>query len=278
MTEGPAFTRGAPPPPDATAEAAASDVWHSPGFAAMLRVDLPVLGFSDRILYRTFAALASLQIRTIHGLANVAADRDPFILVSNHTIMRESVLMPTLLMALRGGRTIHFLADWNFRPIPGIGLLLRRGRVITVIQKDSRWPFNIFRRFYENPVPAMERARAALDAGASIGIFPEGNLNRSPVTLRPGRNGAARLSLETGVPVVPMGIRFPNADPSRPVGEGESMEIHIGAPLVPERNAAPPLSAVRARHATIMSEIARLSGKAWPKPATAGAPADKSEG
>jgi 1-acyl-sn-glycerol-3-phosphate acyltransferase len=92
-------------------------------------------------------------------------------------------------------------------------------------------------------------------SGASVGIFPEGKVNRDPHVLLRGRLGAARLSLETGVPVVPAGLR-PVSTPAGP------MSIEIGAPLTPPSMAAGvDGDDVRAWHAQIMSAIAVLSGK-----------------
>ncbi len=46
------------------------------------------------------------------------------------------------------------------------------------------------------------------------------------------------------------------------------MELHIGAPLLPPGPAAEPAStaAVTAWHAVVMTDIARLSSKAWTAP------------
>jgi hypothetical protein len=42
------------------------------------------------------------------------------------------------------------------------------------------------------------------------------------------------------------------------------MEIHVGPPLYPPATATPaPLAEVRLWHATLMTEIANLSGKSW---------------
>ena len=243
------------------------DVWHPPGFAAMMRADVSALDRpSDRFVCHLLSAIAGWQVKAIHGLEHVGPDRDPFILAFNHTTMREWALVPVLLIGLRGGRFIHFIADWNFQVVPGIGFIMRRGRVITVTHKDS-WPkfLNRLKRFYADGRSARQQAADYLARGASIGIFPEGNVNRDPKVLLPGRTGAARLSLETGAPVVPAGIRFPNADPDKPIGENQAMEVHIGPPLrPPAATPAPPAADVRAWHLTIMSEIARLSAKSLP--------------
>jgi 1-acyl-sn-glycerol-3-phosphate acyltransferase len=113
-------------------------------------------------------------------------------------------------------------------------------------------------------VPAWERARTQLAHGRSIGVFPEGTVNRHPHRLLPGRRGAARLSLETGTPIVPVGIRYPRAQAGRPIGDDAAMIVEIGAPLWPqEPMPMAPLDDVRAWHAVMMREIARLSGRDW---------------
>jgi 1-acyl-sn-glycerol-3-phosphate acyltransferase len=124
---------------------------------------------------------------------------------------------------------------------------------------------NVLRSLYRGPVPPHEGARRYLTSGRSIGIFPEGQVNRDPDRLLRGRRGAARLSLETGAPVVPMGIRFPGLEPGQRIQDHAAMELWIGGPLVPPAPAhqPAPLAMVTDWHAAIMSEIARLSGKRW---------------
>jgi 1-acyl-sn-glycerol-3-phosphate acyltransferase len=205
-------------------------------------------------------------VLALHGLLHVRPELDPFILALNHTTRSEALLVPALITVYRGGRLIHFVADWNFRLIPGVGMMYRRGGAITVTAKPARprW-LNALRPLYQHSLSALDRARLCLAQGRSIGIFPEGTVNRDPRRLLAGRRGSALLSLQTGAPVVPVGIRFPHAPPERPIRDREPMEVHVGAPLRP-----PPLTgsrlgaaALRNWHAAIMSEIARLSGKSW---------------
>jgi 1-acyl-sn-glycerol-3-phosphate acyltransferase len=234
-----------------------------------MRWPLPVLGTLDRWLLRATALLARRQVIAVRGLEHVRAEADPFILALNHSTRREAILVPALLVLLRGGRRIHFLADWNFRLIPGVDLLYRRAGAISVMRKSARPRLlNVLKPLFADPLPALARARALLAGGRSVGVFPEGTVNRDPQHLRTGRLGAARLSLETGVPIVPAGIRFPTADPARAIPEDAPLEIRIGARLMPPRAPASegePASAaaLRAWHATVMTEIGRLSGKAW---------------
>jgi 1-acyl-sn-glycerol-3-phosphate acyltransferase len=244
--------------------------WNQPGPIEILRWPLPDQGFGHRLLIRGFALMARRQMLALRGIEHVLPDRDPFILAANHSTRLEAVSLPSLLFLRRGGRLIHFLADWNFRLIPGIGLLYRHSQAVTVTRKPARpRVLNALKPLYRQRVAALEQARALLQRGGSIGLFPEGTVNRDAGRLLPGRRGAARLSLETGVPVVPVGIRFPQVAPGRAIPDGAVMDVQIGAPLAPPRCASPPapLAQVRAFHATIMREIGRLSGKAWEPPA-----------
>jgi 1-acyl-sn-glycerol-3-phosphate acyltransferase len=133
------------------------------------------------------------------------------------------------------------------------------------MRKSARPGFlNLFKPLYRHPLPALEQARALLLSGRSVGIYPEGTVNRDPSRLLAGRGGAARLSLETGAPIVPVGIRFPGVASGAPISDRAAMDVRIGAPLRPPHS---PLRAtpreVRAWHAVVMREISRLSGKAW---------------
>jgi 1-acyl-sn-glycerol-3-phosphate acyltransferase len=242
---------------------------HFPAAGDILGHPLPHLNLGDRLLLRGLALIARRQIVAVHGLQHVRAAADPFILAANHNTCCESLLVPAALFLHRGGRLMHFLADWNFRLIPGVGYIYSRAQVVTVTRKPARPRFlNILKPLYNGPVPPLERARRHLSAGRSIGIFPEGQVNRDPDQLLRGRRGAARLSLETGVPIVPMGIRFPGLEPGRRIRDSAAMELCIGAPLVPPTPASEPasLDMVTHWHAAIMREIARLSGKQWTAP------------
>jgi 1-acyl-sn-glycerol-3-phosphate acyltransferase len=243
-------------------------IWRAPAAAEILGCALPHLGLGDRLLLRALALLARYHVLSIHGLQHIRAAGDPFILAANHGTRRESLLVPALLFLHRGGRRVHFLADWNFRLIPGVGLIYSRAQVVTVLRKSARPRFlNALKPLYECSLRPFEQARAHLVAGRSIGIFPEGAVNRDPGRLLRGRRGAARLSLETGTPVVPMGIRFPHVERGAPIPSHAAMELHIGPPLRPAGppRAEAPLAAVTEWHATIMRAISCHSGKEWPR-------------
>ena len=57
----------------------------------------------------------------------------------------------------------------------------------------------------EKSASALDTAAEVLRRGELFGIFPEGTRSRH-CTLHKGRTGAARLALEVGCPIYPVGI------------------------------------------------------------------------
>lgn len=256
--------------------------WQSLGLGDLWRWPLGALASPfDRAILRTAAALARRQVRAIEHWERVLPMRDPFILVANHGSRRETVYLTAALMLARAGRPVHFLADWNFRLIPGIGYLYAGTGAITVTRKDARprW-LNRLKPRFSCETPALEQARVRLLAGGSVGLFPEGTVNRNPRRLLRGRFGAARLSLETGVSVLPVGIRFIGGLDGRARSDsGLPMTIHFGTPLTPPSGAiegvasAASIASVRAWHAEMMTAVASLCGKTWSAAASSEPPA-----
>lgn len=218
---------------------------------------------SDRLLCRLVVAVARRQITSIFGLENIACDRDPFIAVCNHNHRLDAVVVPTTLIFFRDGKKVHFIADWPILTIPGAGLLLRRGGAIVSPHKRAKLAAaNRFKAQLTRNAAPLEQATAHLEAGRSVGVFPEGIMNRNPNRLLKANHGAALLSLRTGVPVVPIGIRFPNHDPDCAINDLARMSVHIGAPMTPPQSTTDSsIEDVRHWHDTVMLAISRLSGK-----------------
>ena len=251
--------------------AASEQVWQPPALGELLRWGLPAQSTLDAWVVRSLALLARQQVLTVGGLDHIRTVHDPFIVAINHSTRTESLLVPALMVLYRGGRLIHFFADWNFRLIPGIGLIYRRAQTITVTRKSAKPAFlNVLKPLYMRPPGALNGARLYLEGGHSVGIFPEGTVNRDPDRLLPGHRGAAYLSIATGVPVVPVGIRFPGIDGR--IGDHARMEVEIGAALAPPplRGRRPTRDDLIGWHATLMGEISRLAGKAWSSNITMG--------
>jgi 1-acyl-sn-glycerol-3-phosphate acyltransferase len=239
-------------------------------WSEVLRHDLPGLADSppsDRAICRVGAWLAGHHTVSVDGLEHIDPRHDPVIVALNHNQKLEAVLVPLLLIYLRGGARIRFLSDWMYQLIPVVGWVIRRGYPITVTNKPARprW-LNRFKHRYQQPGTALERAQQALESGESVGIFPEGRINRDRLRLLQGHSGAAALSLATGRPIVPIGIRFPELVVDRKIGDFDRIALRLGQPLWPSRRAGDrrsELDDLAACHRAVMGEIARLSGKSW---------------
>jgi 1-acyl-sn-glycerol-3-phosphate acyltransferase len=114
---------------------------------------------------------------------------------------------------------------------------------------------------------ALEAAGAVLRRGELFGIFPEGTRSRDG-RLHKGRTGAARLAVEVGAPIYPVGIvgtdRIQPPDAKLPK-LGGSCSITIGRPINPARYAAMPERhrALRAMTDEVMFEIREFTGQEY---------------
>lgn len=129
----------------------------------------------------------------------------------------------------------HFLYDHDHPPfflakhgvfrIPVVGRMIAAAEQIPVHRGSG------------DVVEVYRSARAAIADGKAVGVYPEGTLTRHP-DLWPmrGKTGAARISLETGCPVVPVAqwgpqeilrpyARWPHLLPRK------TMHVRAGAPV-----------------------------------------------
>jgi 1-acyl-sn-glycerol-3-phosphate acyltransferase len=114
----------------------------------------------------------------------------PAIVVCNHISYLDPI--GNAYAIVRAGRRPRFLAKEDLFQIPVVGSALKGAHQIPVDRgSDGRAP--------------LLAARAALDAGEIVVIYPEGTVTTNPDFLpMRGRTGAVRLSLASGVPITPM--------------------------------------------------------------------------
>ena len=250
------------PTADISARLPLREIWRQP---LPFQGDVP----ATRGLCRLMTWTSRRFVSEIRGLAHIDPSRDPFVLALNHSQRLEAVLIPSRLIYHRRGKGLHFLADWPFMLVPFVALLYRRSGVIVVTAKRARpaW-LNVFKPLFRHPTRAYDRALAHLRAGASVGVFPEGTINRNPRELLRGATGAARLALDAGVPVVPAGIRFPDHTEAARIPDGARMCLDIGPPIhPPSLDRRPARSEIDSFHERLMRAIAERCGKRWQKSA-----------
>jgi 1-acyl-sn-glycerol-3-phosphate acyltransferase len=114
-----------------------------------------------------------------------------FIAVSNHVTYADPLTLAHFLY--NSGYAPHYLAKSGLFDVPIIGTILRKTDQIPVHRGTVR------------AKDAVDTVMKVLRAGDEIAIFPEGTLTRDP-DLWPmmARTGAARMALDTGVPVIPV--------------------------------------------------------------------------
>ena len=195
----------------------------------------------------------------------------PILFALNHSNSVESVVIPSTLLWLRQGAPVHFLADWMYLRLPGVGWLLRQGEVIPVYGKPARFRLLEEHRLERRRDSALDACLDRLAAGACVGIFPEGTRNPDPRRLLRGRGGLGELVLRSEAPVLPVGIHYPAAGrlgraprvgrfvlrPGEPLDFREEREAGREANL-PRRERSALSRRIVGR---VMSELARLSGK-----------------
>lgn len=240
-----------------------------PDLATLWRKPLPHLADRPgiRLLCRSILTVFHGHVRSMTGLEHILPDADPFLLVLNHSQRPEAILVPTWLCFHRGGRMVNFMADWNFLLIPGIGSIIRAHDPIVVTRKAARPAFlNRFKSRYAGRLSPFEEAARRLQQGRSIGVFPEGTTNRHPTELLRGYRGAAQLAVDTGVQVIPGGIRFRSQSAAQPISDRSRFSVEFGAPLAwmtSRNNLETTAEQVGHLHHEIMTAISTLSGKRW---------------
>jgi 1-acyl-sn-glycerol-3-phosphate acyltransferase len=157
---------------------------------------------------------------TIEGVSNVP-EKGAAILASNHLAVVDSFFLPLLVP-----RRITFLAKREYFTQPGVLGWLKKQFF------SSHGQVPVDRSGGSGAQAAMDTAVRLLREEKLLGIYPEGT--RSPDgRLYKGKTGVARMTLETGVPVIP--VAMIGTDRVNPIGSRmwrpHKVHIRIGEPL-----------------------------------------------
>ena len=169
-----------------------------------------VVARAARVVYRP----------VVEGLENIPTD-GPVILAANHLSFIDSVVIPMVVP-----RRVSFLAKAEY--FTGTGV---KGSL-------SRWFFSslghvpVHRGKGRDARAALDTAAEILARGDAFAIYPEGTRSLDG-KLHRGRTGVARMALESGAPVVPVGII--GTDKVQPVGSRfpkiVPVTVRFGEPL-----------------------------------------------
>ncbi|MFL5461629.1 MAG: lysophospholipid acyltransferase family protein [Gemmatimonadales bacterium] len=114
--------------------------------------------------------------------------RHPYVVVSNHESFADILLISHLPWEMK------WLSKAELFRIPIMGWMMWLAGDIPVK-----------RGFGPSAVEAMERCRKALRQRVSVMIFPEGTRSKT-AELLPFKDGAFRLAVEAGVPILPLAL------------------------------------------------------------------------
>lgn len=114
-----------------------------------------------------------------------------FIAAPNHCTEIDPLVVGHMLYNQK--RMPHFLAKAGLFKVPVLGSVLRAAKQIPVERSSA------------GANRSLQLAREIVSEGGAIIIYPEGTLTRDPgLWPMKGHTGAARMALESGIPVVPM--------------------------------------------------------------------------
>jgi 1-acyl-sn-glycerol-3-phosphate acyltransferase len=179
--------------------------------------------FDERAAYR----ICQLWVRTnllLYGVRVRAlrlAPLDPtgaYVFMSNHVSQFDILAVIVALAELQ----LRWVAKIELTRVPVFGWALKHtGHVI------------IDRRDHEQAVASLRAARAKMDTGVSVVIFPEGTRGNEEKMLLPFKKGGFMLALETGFPIVPIAVRgsreiLPRGSWQPASGE---IEVVVGPPI-----------------------------------------------
>lgn len=204
-------------------------------------------------LYAFGRALARIIYRPkVEGREHVPTD-GPVIFASNHLSFIDSIAIP-----VAAPRPVHFLAKSTYFEGTGFrGWLMKR-----FFQSIGAIP--VRRGAGQAALNALDQQRMLLDDGLAVALYPEGTRS-SDGRLYKGRTGVAFLALQTGAPVVPVGLI--DTDTVMPRGAKlpsirKRVTVRFGSPIdVTVHGAASSGKARRLATDDIMSAIHSLSGQ-----------------
>ena len=155
-------------------------------------MDNPYRIASDKVFYwlgRPVVEMYARSMLKMDVVQHAPLPDGPKIISANH----PSTTDPFLILTLASEQVTILISETLFK-VPLFGRYLRQAGHVPVVPGDGR--------------AAFEKARQLLEAGRTVAVFPEGAISPLAGGFHRPRTGAARLSLHTGAPVIPVGIHL----------------------------------------------------------------------
>lgn len=159
----------------------------------------------EKAVYRTGRQVIGMYVRLMMRMdivRHAPLPKGPKIIAANHPSSPD----PAWLMLLEPDYMSMLVTEMIFE-MPWLGKYMHGAGHIPVYKGRGR--------------EAFDEALRRLNAGETIGIYPEGDLSPEPDQVGDARTGTARLALMTGVPVIPVGIHI---DKSRILHEKKTVK------------------------------------------------------
>lgn len=134
-----------------------------------------------------WAALSGIRFE-VHGKEHVDRSKS-YIYIFNHRSFIDAPMIPLSIP-----QEVRAIGKKELSRIPVFG---------TVIGRLAVW---VDRSDAESRRISLEKLIKFLNQGSSIVVAPEGTRNDTSETLLPFQKGAFRLSIETGIPILPMAV------------------------------------------------------------------------
>ncbi|MFA6042877.1 MAG: lysophospholipid acyltransferase family protein [Patescibacteria group bacterium] len=134
-----------------------------------------------------FGPLLRRRIASAEGLGTIPKS-GPALFVANHVGLQDPILLMTAVILATGGRKVHAITKWKI---------------------FETWPLHPWLEtipLAADPQQTLHLAQQYLEAGELVLIYPEAKVNPLP-TIAKVKTGAARLALQTKVPVFPVGLQ-----------------------------------------------------------------------
>ena len=179
--------------------------------------------FDQKVSYRICQLWARLNLALygvrVHTRRLAALDpSSAYVFMSNH---RSQFDILAVVVAL-AEHQLRWVAKVELTRVPVFGWALKHTGHIIIDRSD-----------HEQAVASLRAARAKMEDGISVVIFPEGTRSAAHQMLLPFKKGGFMLALETGFPIVPIVVRgsreiLPRDSWQPAAGE---IDVVVGAPI-----------------------------------------------